>query len=501
MATTYGNYASNYYSAPAYSAPTSQYRASAPTVQKSPATLQYSGPRQYSQYTQQNTNPMYSSYLQRQYANPNQMPTDSAGNTAYALRRQGVEQETENLRQRAAEDLERRLAAQNMQNSGMAFKQRRQLESDLGKLYGQQASNINIEELGALERQAERLGTQAFTAEQAGLERAEAQRQFDTSSDLQAATTRANLAQEAWKFENEEKFRRWAREQDIAEADIDRAWQAAQNERRYETDLQSRLAGIFATADVEADAEERKAVRDQTVEYYNAAGQAGNLSPEELESLRTSNPVAYYAYKAGESGKTVDETKADADLQFQLRQALITTAGDDPKTRSALINLAQRWGYDVGDWGIQPGATPGEAPAGGLSTDSYEYQERINGAKPFTPSVEYYTGGGKDNGWYFNSLPAKGDDFVFQGRLYTRTDDDTKIDKSGPNTKETEYFMVEDVETGEILRIDAKRWSNNPAIKEGASGFPTMNAASTSQPAASGSDQAEIDDWLHSTYV
>jgi len=349
MATSpYGGYLSQYYQRPTtQNSYTSTYRRRAPGTSTAPKQFSYGGARSYSQYTPQNTNSMYSSYLKKQYSDPTKLAANEKGETAYDLQRQRVQGDTEAVRSRATEDLERRMAATGAGvDSGVAFKQRRMLNKDIGEAAGRQTSDIAMEEMGARERLAERLGTQAYEAEQAGLERSEAQRQFDSSQDLTAQMKGADLAQSAWKFENEEDFRRWAREQDIADADIERAWQTNENEREREASMSELLAGKDYTDVIASRAEERKT----KAEYYHTAGQAGSLGDTELAQLQQSDPSAYMAYMAGKEGKSVDEAVAEAELKVKIQDAIITAMADPNRNKryiNDLVSLAGENGIDI----------------------------------------------------------------------------------------------------------------------------------------------------------
>jgi hypothetical protein len=495
MATSnYSGYLSNYYKKPSYNRDTyNQTRTAAPTTTAAPTNVNYGGARDYGSYARQNSTGMYGDYLKREYADPTKLATNEKGETAYDMQRQRVTGDVEAERARQQEDLQRKLAASGMQDSGLAFKQNRMLAKDLGEYGGRQKSDIAIEEMSARERQATRLGEQAFSSEEAGKDRAESQRQFDSDQNLRVALQGNANAMRAWTEGNKQAFDTWIEENNINKDDADRFWDTEMGER----DIESNLSQALATRDFEdyiaAGAEGRK----NKTSYYFTSGQAGSMSEEDIAALQESDPNAYYAYRAGQEGKTVEQAEADNQFRDSIRDSLIVNA-DDPTMVATLLDIAKRNNLNVGDWESETSGTP---PADGVKVpvDSTVYKARLRSSKPLTTTATYKTGGGVDNGWYFDNPPTTGEDFSFNGKLYRRTDDAIQRDQSGPNKYETEYIMVEDVETGKVLRLDAKVFSDNAHIRKSRGGntFPysgtsvSSNNSTGATPAAASDNSME----------
>ncbi len=68
----------------------------------------------------------------------------------------------------------------------------------------------------------------------------------------------------------------------------------------------------------------QKEDRDRKIEFYTTAGQAG--TPMDQDRMREDDPVAWYAYRAGQQGQSVEDAKAEADRYADYRQALIAGA-------------------------------------------------------------------------------------------------------------------------------------------------------------------------------
>jgi hypothetical protein len=463
MATTYGGYWNTYYQKPNYNKDTfKQNKVAAPVQKDAPTSFDYSKPRDYSGYEQANKDHVYAAYLKQRFADPTKLATNQKGETAYDLQRQKVEGDVESLRERGQEELKRRLAASGMDNSGLAFKQNRMLAKDLGEYGGQLRSGIAIEELGAQQSQAEKLQEQAFESEESGKERAEAQRQFDTTADIKTAMFKTDTAMKAWQEGNKLAFDAWVEENGINKDDADRFWDTEMKERDIESGLARDLAGQDFADVIAGRAEGRKA----KTSFYFTSGQAGSMTEEQLTQLQQDDPDAWYAYRAGQEGKTVEEATSDNEFRNSIRDSLIVNA-DDEEMVSMLLGIAKANSLDVGNWeNYMAGGGEGQKAGGGLAPDDPSYVRRLNSSKTKPLNL----GTTNDHGWHFDSPPAVDTDFSYGGKLYHRTSDPIVYNDSGSNSKETEYMMVEDVETGEVFKVNARgldtAFKNRQAISD-----------------------------------
>ena len=90
-----------------------------------------------------------------------------------------------------------------------------------------------------------------------------------------------------------------------------------------------------------------------------AKGKAGEvIDPATLESLKTSNPTAYYSYMNGKSGKSIEENTQDIAARTQYRNALILKL--DPASPDYVKILNEIFGYF---------SNP-EAPLGGFESNT-----------------------------------------------------------------------------------------------------------------------------------
>ncbi len=201
----------------------------------------------------------------------------------------------------------------------------------------------------------ERLGTQDYTTAHTYLEMA----QQTALAQMNIAQQDKQLAQQALQFTSQLDFNKWAEQNNLNEADATRIWTSADNAKKiaayenmqiYEIDKRGQLATTLANLEftnntaleqMRIDAQkglldyqtiaQNKATADKMMadSYYARAAAGQTIPATDLEALKTSSPLAYYAYQSGLAGK--DKAEVDADLAYRQKviDALITSSAED----------------------------------------------------------------------------------------------------------------------------------------------------------------------------
>ena len=415
-----------------------------------------------------NTPNRYSQFLD-QYYNEDGLSRDANGQTAYDISRGQVETGAEAEKTRRSEALKRQLAAMGMSDSGLAFKQNRQMLSDIERQKGDQIMTLTAEELKAKDERSKFLAGLAQTGElhMADLtareqELAETARQFDTRTDfdswaltqglndnerdrifkasesykeraLKGELTYADLNQrereialDAWKFENQQEFDAWAKGLDIDDAQAERIWNAVENEKERESRIDQIIyntMGDIETTGYENFLTQRTEERKAMADYYYNLGASGGEAPAGLEGMQESNPLAYWAYNAGISGMDKERYDEDRDNRETYRSAMIT--GFDPTSSEYFGVINQLFeGIGVPTVEITPEMEMAQDSAETINyldisgkPDDPKYQEAYNSAPAWSPSIRLDSAGGANN-YTIENLPEKGSYFKMNGDLY-----------------------------------------------------------------------------------
>jgi hypothetical protein len=257
------------------------------------------------------------------------------------------------------------------------------MQADLERESGRQLSGIATEELQAKERQRERLGAQAFQAEQGTLER-------ETQKELTYAglsLDERKMFESARQFDDRLQFDAWAKERDLDEKTADRIWQTVENEKSREHDVKliaENLVRSLTEKDYDAAIAERTQVRNSKAEYYHSLGLSGEeMDPAELDKLKKNDPLAYNSYMAGKSGKSIEDVKRGFEREDRYLGAFLTSF--DPKSpafQTAITRLFSGWGVDTiepeeGDESLYQQAT-GKIDYTKITKGDPAYQEILN---------------------------------------------------------------------------------------------------------------------------
>lgn len=397
-------------------------------------------------YTPNQVDARYSSFLEKQYSGGGSLPTNEAGQTAYDLQRGMVKSDVEQARTAREDALRRTLANMGLQDSGIALKQGRMLNADLERESGRRMAGIDAEELQAKERQATRLGEQAFSAEQGALGREtqreltyaglslqekslfEQARQFDTRQEFESwATTQGlnqqekdriftaiqndkdrtlkgeltyadlnqrdrALAQEATQFADRMEFDAWAKQSDIDQNTADRIWQTVENEKSRENDLNlitQKLVASLTTMNYESAVAERTENRKVKAEYYYSLGAAGGMDAEALAKLEANDPTAAMAYKAGQAGQSLQDVQRDIEMQDKYISAFLTSF--DPNSaafQGAVTDFFSKMGVEAPE-GLGTGGN-NLYGAATKSIDDVKYTDIRGSSAPGSPNYQQY---------------------------------------------------------------------------------------------------------------
>jgi hypothetical protein len=181
--------------------------------------------------------------------------------------------------------------------------------------------------------------------------------QQDIDRAWQSFESDKKLAQSAQQFTDKLAFDEWATKGGWSQQDIDRAWQSGENQktrdaavRAAETQyihdyalqvLQGAQATDLATlnsdlttgrmtaqAIIDARVVEDKAIADS---YFNQGLGGTVIPPDQLEALKSTNPLAYYSYLSGQSGMAKND--------FDFQQGLLTSY-----LNAMLLNASEKMG-------------------------------------------------------------------------------------------------------------------------------------------------------------
>lgn len=351
-------------------------------------------------------------------------PVNEQGKSTYDIQREQIDAEFEREKQRRLQDLTAQLEAQGI--TGPAAEQMKQeMLTDLNREQATQKQEVTQQELAAAETAAEaergrrftreeRLGTQAFSAEQSGIDRDLQERitNLDASitnqsmnQDERAMALDAALKREGYGLsERMGNLDAYMEQQGIDQRDRFAALDATL--QREGMGLQERLGNLDAMmqtkglnqkerlalqdalldreqmavdqvitrmrGDIERDLTrlssqmKRKEMElgaqldvDQTTRQAQAdAAYKAGITGQELsqEQLRQMSPLERESYEAGKSGKRYDEYADDRDAQIEYRHALITSLDpDSPLFEQDLAAIMRMFGVEAPQGGT--GAT------------------------------------------------------------------------------------------------------------------------------------------------
>jgi len=300
------------------------------------------------------------------------MPT-IAGRTSFDFQRENINQQFSAQQQVQLEQLNAQLAAQGI-TGGAAVAAQQQMIMALQAQQGAALQDVNRQEAEYMQSAAmteaqrrftreERLGEQAYTAEM---------------SYAQLNQREREIAENARQFDNRYDYDVWAKEQGYNEAERDRVWKAIQeDENRNLTaqelqlkvdDMRNQLnldyEKLRTTTGVERDKllvniwqteadiasaerrlayesyaherlttlqsqleqqnwEDQETIKRRETAYFNMGKAQVELDPAVLENLRTSDPLAYYAYMDGKANMSLVEFDANMDLRQNYLEAAI----------------------------------------------------------------------------------------------------------------------------------------------------------------------------------
>jgi hypothetical protein len=178
------------------------------------------------------------------------------GKSAYDIQREQVETQAEQDRKAREAALKRRVAAQNIEGSGIQESAQRGIEQTVGQERGAGLSSVNAQEAAAAQA-AQTAATQQQYAKElqaggiAGQQAVQAQSiagQKELQSAQIASTEKITssqlnlqekqLAQQAGQFTDQLSFNKWATQQGFNEQDATRAWQSNENEKQLNQNAQ-----------------------------------------------------------------------------------------------------------------------------------------------------------------------------------------------------------------------------------------------------------------------
>jgi hypothetical protein len=314
----------------------------------------------------------------------------------YDIARSRVTSEAEKEKARRSEALKARLAAQGMVGSGLAMKQERGLEQDIGRESAAQLGDIASDESAAIEARNEAaLGREHETQlarEKIFSEEGMTYAKMFSDENIAYAEldqSERKLAEEGRQFDSEMDFKNYALEAGFEENAIDRAWNAIEEQRdRDATSSDIGLKGeedrksIAARGSVEEDlanlaSELRNVdanledVRDQKRITREAQGKAAynlgfsktDLTPDQ-EAMLEDDAGLKAMYDAGMSGRDYEASKQSAERLWNYQDTLLTAAAD-PMMLANLEELGKSLGYvdspdagTTGDGADTTGAVP-----------------------------------------------------------------------------------------------------------------------------------------------
>jgi len=300
------------------------------------------------------------------------------GRTQWDFQREQVQQQFSDEQQRQIEQLDAYLASQGI-SGGAAAQARNDLIQQLSlqragamNEIGQQEAAFLSEAAIGLQQQRfsreERLGDQAFTADityaqlnQRERELAEHGRQFDNRIDFDAWATEQgytdNERQRVWQaLQNDEDRRLTAAELQVKVDDMRNQlaldyerlrtsvglereqilyniWETEQQVASTERTLQYRTWADQQLAVLNSDLEmgrweDQTQITQRQTSYYNMGKAGVEIPADQLEALRTQDPLAYYAYLDGRAGLSSAVFDANMSLRDTWFRASITSIGD-----------------------------------------------------------------------------------------------------------------------------------------------------------------------------
>jgi hypothetical protein len=377
---------------------------SAPVIGAAPTPSVYSAAA--NPYT---NNPYITSSL---FSTEFQAPTIN-GKSAYDIQREGINAEAERTLQRRTEALQRQMATQGLSNSGIGLSAQLQQQQALATEQGKALSAVDIAQLGSAEEQAAAARERQMKVGQSYAELsmeeqklAESARQFTDKTAFDAWAAQGGwtndqinrvwqsgendktLNQAAQQFTDKMQFDTWAQKGNWSQQDIDRAWKTSENIRTQQFEL-TKLAESFgydkvletmrgsnqvALATLQGDIENNRLVlvdqiNDTNIEnkaisdsFYNRGLSGEVVPPSELEALKISNPMAYWAYMQGASGKSAADYEKGQKYIETYMSVLITNSAEylgSEEFDDYVTNLYQTMGIN-----IPSGQLPGQIPPG-----------------------------------------------------------------------------------------------------------------------------------------
>ena len=157
-------------------------------------------------------------------------PPTMDGKSQYDIQREKVQSDAEKEQQRRQEALSREFASRGTQDSGIAIKAGLEQQRGIQEARAGALSQIDVSQLQAAEQAAQTQAGREFQASQTELERG-LQREL-TYADLNLREQ--GLFEEARQFDSELDFQSYALEGGWNQDEIQRAWQASQNESERE---------------------------------------------------------------------------------------------------------------------------------------------------------------------------------------------------------------------------------------------------------------------------
>jgi len=167
----------------------------------------------------------------------------AGGKSIYDIQREQAATQADQLRQQRQQALKRRVAAQNISGSGIQESAQRQIEQDVGNVYGQGVTAANAAEAAAKQAQQTAATQQQYQKELQSAQIASTEK--IAMGDL--SLREKQLAQQGAQFTTEEEFKKYALEKQYTDAEEQRAWQAMQNEKAQQATASLQGAQIAST--------------------------------------------------------------------------------------------------------------------------------------------------------------------------------------------------------------------------------------------------------------
>jgi len=197
-----------------------------------------------------------------------------------------------------------------------------------------------IQNSQALQHEADLLGiSNQFKASQSDIDRALTRDIEQGKMDQQTA----DRIQQASEFSDELKFKEWATNTGIDDAQQDRIWQSSENmkklissEKLNASDQQFKQAMVMLEDNLgsgrmtlQDSIQDQNILTQNTADSYYKMGAVGGLTEAQVAELKTKNPLYYNSYISGSSAKSFDDYTRETENEISYRNALIS--GLDPK--------------------------------------------------------------------------------------------------------------------------------------------------------------------------